>query len=405
DLYKKFRGILNKLTPQKFDTLLDKVKGLEINTQARLLGVIDLVFEKAIEEPNFSEAYAAMCSKLSMLKVPSDNAPDQCVNFRALIISKCQNQFTTDKVDENVLRMEKELAESTDPAKKKEIQDQLSEEHRRIRMRSVGNVRFIGELYKLKMLTAKIMVYCMTYLIDKLEEEKLECLCKLLTTIGEQVESEVKEQLESVFKRMQEIVDRKSNKISNRVRFMIQDVIDLRRGRSAKDINVIAKAMHHLVSSGAISGKNILTGMSDILECAPDLYIDIPMLYEYLGKFIAPQIEKKHITFVQTFSLCENIITSNHGHMFLKPVIRDLKESMGPFFVKTKWQESGLELKQWMSEEQVPKWLEDNKFEFLEGDTAVEETKKIITPNETQSKLLQLMNADENCDCIRGWVQ
>lgn len=73
------------------------------------------------------------------------------------------------------------------------------------------------------------MVYCMTYLIEKLEEEKLECLCKLLTTIGEQVESEVKEQLESVFKKMQDIVDRKSNKISSRVRFMIQDVIELRR--------------------------------------------------------------------------------------------------------------------------------------------------------------------------------
>lgn len=69
ELYKKFRGILNKLTPQKFDTLLDRVKHLEINNQKRLEGVIDLVFEKAIDEPNFSEAYAAMCNKLSILKV------------------------------------------------------------------------------------------------------------------------------------------------------------------------------------------------------------------------------------------------------------------------------------------------------------------------------------------------
>lgn len=69
----------------------------------------------------------------------------------------------------------------------------------------------------------------MNNLVDKLEEEKLECLCKLLTTIGEQVESEVKEQLDNVFKKMQEIVDRKSNKISSRVRFMIQDVIELRK--------------------------------------------------------------------------------------------------------------------------------------------------------------------------------
>lgn len=71
ELYKKFRGILNKLTPQKFNTLIDKVKGLKIDTQKRLEGVIDLVFEKAIEEPNFSEAYAVMCSKLSTLKVSS----------------------------------------------------------------------------------------------------------------------------------------------------------------------------------------------------------------------------------------------------------------------------------------------------------------------------------------------
>lgn len=69
------------------------------------------------------------------------------------------------------------------------------------------------------MLTSKIMVYCMNYLIDKLEEEKLECLCKLLTTIGEQVESEVKDPLDSVFKKMQDIVDCKSNNISCRVRY------------------------------------------------------------------------------------------------------------------------------------------------------------------------------------------
>lgn len=116
---------------------------------------------------------------------------------------------------------------------------------------------------------------------------------------------------------------------------------------------MIAKAVHHLISTGTVSGEHFLAGINEILECAPDLYIDIPMLYDYLAKFIAPQIEKKHITFVQIFRLCENIISSNHGHMFLKAVIRDLKESMGPSFVKSKWLESGLELLQWMSEEQV----------------------------------------------------
>lgn len=90
---------------------------------------------------------------------------------------------------------------------------------------------YAGELYKLKMLTSKIMDYCMKNLIEKLEEEKLECLCKLLTTIGEQVENEGGNHLDYIFKKMQDIVERKSNKISSRVKFMLQDVIDLRRRR------------------------------------------------------------------------------------------------------------------------------------------------------------------------------
>lgn len=36
-----------------------------------------------------------------------------------------------------------------------------------------------------------------------------------------------------------------------------------------------------------------LAGIKGIVELAPDLYIDIPMLYDKLGKIIAPQIEKK----------------------------------------------------------------------------------------------------------------
>ncbi|CAH2034191.1 unnamed protein product, partial [Iphiclides podalirius] len=664
ELYKKFRGILNKLTPQKFDTLMEKVKTLEINNQSRLEGIIDLVFEKAIDEPNFSEAYANMCNKLTTIKVPANNAaPDQYVNFRALIISKCQNQFVTEKVDEDILKLEKEMNECTDPVKKKELQLLLEEENRKMRMRSVGNVRFIGELYKLKMLTSRIMVFCMNYLVEKLEEEKLECLCKLLTTIGEQLESEVREQLELVFKQMQEIVEKKSNKISSRVRFMIKDVIELRqrgwlvksvvdsqpkmmdqiqkeaeqqqrhielmnaspmggygrrddggRGKrggdgrrqgnnfmdnnwktsrpnytvdmlklkagtqknlsniklapqhsvwnhgsgtknppqatsnsmisltknqysmlensstdptslrgnqdlssgyskgasierlrqrrplgqqqrrrgapldverarrplaacaarrarappapppaapaeplpepkkksvksmidlslinpdndevvadvrqlfppqyhaaviteiinvvlekSAKEIAIVAKTVLHLVSTNTISAENFLAGMAEIFEFAPELFIDIPMLYDYLSKFITPQIEKKHITFIQTFRLCEkSVIPENHGHLFLKAVINDLKESMGPSFVKSKWQESGLRLQQWMNEEQVTKWVEDNKFEFLDGAKTSEETKKILTPAEVQSKLLELMNSDETCECVRGWVQ
>lgn len=47
------------------------------------------------------------------------------------------------------------------------------------------------------------------------------------------------------------------------------------------------------------------------------------------------------------------IITNNQGHLLVKAIVKDLKESMGPSFVKSKWQESGLQLKEWMNEDQV----------------------------------------------------
>lgn len=65
ELFRKVRSILNKLTPQKFNQLMKQVTDLTIDTEERLKGVIDLVFEKAIDEPSFSVAYGNMCRCLA----------------------------------------------------------------------------------------------------------------------------------------------------------------------------------------------------------------------------------------------------------------------------------------------------------------------------------------------------
>lgn len=68
ELFRKVRSILNKLTPQMFTQLMKQVTDLTINTEERLKGVIDLVFEKAIDEPSFSVAYANMCHCLATVR-------------------------------------------------------------------------------------------------------------------------------------------------------------------------------------------------------------------------------------------------------------------------------------------------------------------------------------------------
>ncbi|KAK2086681.1 Eukaryotic translation initiation factor 4 gamma 1 [Saguinus oedipus] len=82
DLFCRVRSILNKPTPQMFQQLMKQVTQLAINTEECLKGVIDLIFEKAISEPNFSVAYANMCCCLIALKVPTTEKPTVTVNFR-----------------------------------------------------------------------------------------------------------------------------------------------------------------------------------------------------------------------------------------------------------------------------------------------------------------------------------
>lgn len=57
------------MTPQNFDKLISQVRLMNINSSERLSGVIDLVFEKALDEPNFSTTYALMCKELEQIKV------------------------------------------------------------------------------------------------------------------------------------------------------------------------------------------------------------------------------------------------------------------------------------------------------------------------------------------------
>ncbi|KYO24625.1 hypothetical protein Y1Q_0023290 [Alligator mississippiensis] len=228
ELFRKVRSILNKLTPQMFNQLMKQVTDLTVDTEERLKGVIDLVFEKAIDEPSFSVAYANMCRCLVTLKVPMADKPGSTVNFRKLLLNRCQKEFEKDKADDDVFeKKQKELEAASASEEKTRLRDELEEARDKARRRSIGNIKFIGELFKLKMLTEAIMHDCVVKLLKNHDEESLECLCRLLTTIGKDLDFEkAKPRMDQYFNQMEKIV--KERKTSSRIRFMLQDVIDLR---------------------------------------------------------------------------------------------------------------------------------------------------------------------------------
>ncbi|XP_040182679.1 eukaryotic translation initiation factor 4 gamma 3 isoform X14 [Rana temporaria] len=227
-LFRKVRSILNKLTPQMFNQLMKQVTDLTVDTEERLKGVIDLVFEKALDEPGFSVAYANMCRCLATLKVPMTDKPGSTVNFRKLLLNRCQKEFEKDKADDDVFeKKQKDLELSKTSEEKSRLQDELEDSRDKARRRSIGNIKFIGELFKLKMLTEAIMHDCVVKLLKNHDEESLECLCRLLTTIGKDLDFEkAKPRMDQYFHQMGKIV--KERKTSSRIRFMLQDVIDLR---------------------------------------------------------------------------------------------------------------------------------------------------------------------------------
>lgn len=76
------------------------------------------------------------------------------------------------------------------PEERTRLHDELEEAKDKARRRSIGNIKFIGELFKLKMLTEAIMHDCVVKLLKNHDEESLECLCRLLTTIGKDLDFE-----------------------------------------------------------------------------------------------------------------------------------------------------------------------------------------------------------------------
>ena len=244
-LLKNFRGFLNKITPQKYDVIEGKIKELTIDTEDRLEKVLNLVFDKAVDEPAFCKQYAQLCQHLGSRHVTKlvvnkeGQEVEEKVEFRRLLIQKCQQEFERDIYEgiDVVGRME-DIEECINEEKKRQLEHELEEEKRRARLKSLGNMKLIGELYRLQMLKAVIMVNCIHKLISEIEDDNLECLCTLLRTIGQQLEIETQDKQNSdvlgkYFTRLNTIVNSPElgKTISVRVKCLIKDILDLKSNK------------------------------------------------------------------------------------------------------------------------------------------------------------------------------
>lgn len=197
---RKVKSNLNKMTPQNFEKISDQILSIagqsKDETDGRTLRqIIQLTFQKATDEAHWAEMYAQFCKR--MLEFMSPEIRDESIIdkkgevvvggalFRKYLLTRCQKEFERGwKTD---------LPEKPEGATEEAVM--LSDEYyitAAAKRRGLGLVRFIGELYKLQMLTERIMHECVKKLVDYdgiPDEAEVESLTSLLKTIGENLDS------------------------------------------------------------------------------------------------------------------------------------------------------------------------------------------------------------------------
>ena len=234
---RKVKGLLNKLTMEKFTSISDQIiawanKSEKEKDARTLIQVIRLVFENATNDATWSEIYARLCRK--MMEQISTNVQDDGIRnpegkpitggqlFRKYLLNRCQEDFERGWVA-------KEATAAAAATKSKECGTEeiviYSDEYaaQKAKRQGLGLIKFIGELFKLQMLTERIMHECVKKLLgnDNPEEEEIESLCKLLATVGSMLDiQKARGHLDVYFSRMKELM--KSPNVTPRMQYMLQ---------------------------------------------------------------------------------------------------------------------------------------------------------------------------------------
>ncbi|KIO20805.1 hypothetical protein M407DRAFT_54597, partial [Tulasnella calospora MUT 4182] len=254
---KRVKTLLSKLRLENFDSVSSQMitwanKSETEKNGATLILVIKLVFEKATDEAHWSEMYARLCRTM-MEQISQDVQDDNIRNnagepivgghlFHKCLINRCREDFERGWSQREFTQAAAALKAADDKvaggASKANCENGgpvlYSDEYcalLKAKRQVLSLVRFIGDLFKLQMLSERIMHKCIKTLlsnIDNLEEEEIKNFCKLLTTVGQALDTPTgKGRVDIYFGTMQMLADNPN--IESRIRYMLLDVIELRQ--------------------------------------------------------------------------------------------------------------------------------------------------------------------------------
>ncbi|CEP01557.1 MI domain-containing protein [Plasmodiophora brassicae] len=210
--------ILNKLTPETFMKLSDQAATITVTGAETLERLCAKMFEKAIDEASFASMYAQFIARLSAKLPTFRNEDGQQIDVRSTIITRCYHLLT----------------QGPDRTHLESLQEpELSEEQQKIKSRQTGNVILMGELFKHGLLAEHVVHVSIEMLLTNWEASQsvddVESLIPFIQTVGSFVDKQSPAKMDEYFGRITSMS--KSKSLLPRLRFMLMDLIDLRRNR------------------------------------------------------------------------------------------------------------------------------------------------------------------------------
>uniref|UniRef100_A0A915EYC7 Eukaryotic translation initiation factor 4 gamma 2 n=1 Tax=Echinococcus canadensis TaxID=519352 RepID=A0A915EYC7_9CEST len=239
--------LLNKVTPDNFFSSVKSILAIHVESPDVLEVFVQLIFQKAANEPNFTYLYSQLC--VVLCERARNFEPENAYStFKLLLLKRCENEF-----------FKRQSIDFTNSV---------------ARQRCIGAVRFIAHLGYIKAIPDKILHDCVKALLLCKQTGKsdgvalpppqegtssttvypkenehvaldMECLCEFMKIAGSYMDSpKARNLMDQYFERIAQIVERASPErmrksgserkfipLSTRTRFILLDIIDLRKNK------------------------------------------------------------------------------------------------------------------------------------------------------------------------------
>lgn len=241
ELQRNATSLLNKICPDNLSVIVDQLASIKLVKAEELEYVIRIIFKKALAEPHYCETYADMVFALKERypQFPPENEGEKPATFTRVLLNNCQNEF--ENMPATFEATDEDRAKCPNP-------EDLQQELKRKKDMMLANMKFIGHLFLRQLLAVKVIGQVVHDLIgikengSLPEEHMIECVCELLQAIGYTLdETSHGENLMNSFQaRLKDLSKHLLNDgkqaFSKRIRFAIEDLLDLRRAKWQKKV-------------------------------------------------------------------------------------------------------------------------------------------------------------------------